>query len=361
MSDAGAKDRGWLRISAAWLLVLAIIVLIAVSALPLLRTDIWWVRMADFPRLYIMVALVVLAVAALVVLRRHKPILIGLVLAAAVAIIGHAVTLWPYGPLSKARNVTCAPEHAVTVMVANVKLGNRNAAALIDMVRSQEPDLFLAMETDEWWDAQLAGLSDILPHTAARITGSYFGIHLFSRLPFDSRDVRHLAGQDTPSVDVTMRMRDGTPLRFLGVHPRPPHPFQSSLGRDAQLYAAALALRDATQPYILAGDLNATPWETTTARMRRIARLHDPRHGQGYFATYDALSRWMRWPLDQIFSSQAFSVLEMARLDPFGSDHFPFITRFCRTETAEPVPELQPGDLEIAERTLRSVTGSGGE
>lgn len=349
-----------MRPALAGLVSLLIAILVAVSALPLLDSDVWFVRMADFPRLQIMTALVVLVFASVFLLRRRAVFLAALLLPALAATGWHAATLWPYRSFAPPPAASCDPSRTVKVMVANVQLGNRTAAPLVAMVKHEKPDIFLAMETDEWWDGQLAELDETMPHTVSRITGGYYGMHLFSRLPLTGSKVRHLANQDTPAIDATVRLRDGTEVRFFGVHPRPPQPFHPSTGRDAQLYAAGLALRGEERPFLLGGDLNATPWETTTQRMRRIAGLSDPRRGNGYFATYNATSSWRRWPLDQIFDSPDFSVVDIERLSTFGSDHFPYRVTLCHDGTRGAVPALRPGDLEQARSTLEKARNAAG-
>ena len=334
--------------------------LVAVSALPYWDSDLWFVRMADFPRLQVLVLLLVVGAALLLFARRLPMATAVLLTAVAAAALGHAVALWPYRPGGGDVVAACPPERRLAVMVANVRLGNRTAQPLLEMVARQQPDLFLALETDGWWDQALAPLSAAMPHRAQEITGSYFGIHLFSRLPLLGPEIRYLAGQDTPAVVAGVVLPSGETIEFLGVHPRPPHPFQSSAPRDAQLYAAALLARDGERRAVVAGDLNATPWESTVERMRRVGGLIAPRQGYGYVATYDAQSWWRRWPLDLVLHEAGFATLSLERLGAFGSDHHPYIARLCRIDGAgEAPPPLEEGDLETAREAIAAATGDG--
>ena len=92
-----------------------------------------------------------------------------------------------------------------------------------------------------------------MPHEVKRITGSYYGIHLFSRLPLVNSRARDFAGRNTQSVVTGVILRNGETILFIGLHPKPPIPDQSALGRDAELYAAALMLREGPEPAVLAG------------------------------------------------------------------------------------------------------------
>ena len=49
----------------------------------------------------------------------------------------------------------------------------------------------------------------------------------------------------------------------------------------------------------------------------------------GMFSTFHAHYPALRWPLDHVFVSKHFTLVNMQRLDAFGSDHFPILATFC--------------------------------
>ena len=196
-----------------------------------------------------------------------------------------------------------------------------------------------------------------MPYRLQRITGSFYGIHLFSRLPLVEPVILTLAGSENPAVSAGVTLRSGETIDFVGLHPRPPQPFQSTLARDAQLYAAAILIRDGERAAVVAGDLNATPWETAIERMRRIGALIDPRRGYGYAPTFNANSWWQSWPLDHVFHEAGFAEISLASLESFGSDHYPYLARLCRTaeQAGTTPPELHEGDLDEAEAAIQAA------
>ncbi|APX85928.1 hypothetical protein BV511_15200 [Methylorubrum extorquens] len=347
-----------MRVLVRYALIALAAALAAASLIPLIPTEWWWVRLLDFPRLPLAAGLVAVGTGLLMCLRR-APRSSGPALAlVAVGLTVNCGILLPYLPTRGLRVDSCPAERRLSVLIANVQLGNREAGPLLAAVRRTEPDLFLAMETDAWWEDALKPLAEAMPNMLKRITGSYYGIHFLSRLPLVNGEIRHLAGQDTPAVVTGVTLRTGEVVDFVGIHPKPPQPWQSARGRDAQLYAAAAVLRERVEPGLLAGDLNATPWEIAVERMRRLSGLFDPRRGYGYVATWNANSFWMRWPLDQIFHEGGFATLSIERLDAFGSDHFPYLVRLCRQTgqgKTEPVP--RESDVDTANAVL-SATGA---
>ncbi len=333
------------------------VLLIAVSFIPLVETYWWIVRLADFPRLQFLVALLVIGAALLFFVKRAPLATGALFIGVLAAILANATTLWPFRPSGADFVSQCAEDRQLSVMVANVLLGNRNTAPLLEMVLREEPDLFLAMETDEWWDRALSPLAQTMPHRLQKITGSYYGIHLFSRRPLVAPEILNLASPETPAIYAGVTLKSGETIDFVGLHPRPPLPFQSTLGRDAQLYAAALIIRDGEKPAVVAGDLNATPWETAVERMQRIGSLNDPRRGYGYVPTYSATSWWQSWPLDHVLHEAGFATMSLRRLGYFGSDHYPYIVRLCRVAEAQDdtPPALHEGDLRQAEAAIEAA------
>ena len=344
----------YLRMSLFGLLALAVTLALAVSLVPFVDTTWWLVRLLDFPRLQFGIVTLLLLVPLPFLFRAYPRTVLILAAAAFAALGGDGFKLWPYRSFTAAAlpDTSCPADRRLLVMISNVLLSNRQSATLLDQVRAQKPDLFLAMEIDDWWDRTLEPLSADMPYGATKITGSYYGMRLFSRLPLSSTEVRFLAGRDTPSIVTTVKLRDGEDATFLGIHPRPPLIGQSALPRDAELYAAAKILRDRPGPAIMAGDLNATPWEDAVRRTRRIAGLVSPRQGYGYVYSFDAQSWWAKWPLDQIDYKPGFTALSLERLAPIGSDHYPYLVHLCRdpgVATQVPIPESEDDRARVDE------------
>lgn len=345
----------------AGLLTLATLALALATFGALLQTNAWWLRMTDFPRLQYMIGLLVVLV--FITLARSVRLRLTLAVIAFAALGYNAMKLLPYVPSSDrvASVQSCDGAHSFSVLVANVKMGNRSAEALIELVRSRSPDLFLALETDEWWDGELATLDGEMPHKAQRITGGYFGMHLFSRLALSETETVFPVEQDVPAILTNVALRSGEEVFFVGLHPRPPHPGQSSIGRDAQLLWAAFQAREADAPALIAGDLNAVPWEATVERMQRVGGLVDPRERHGYQPTYDAQSWWMSWPLDHVLHQEGLTVSAFEVLPGIGSDHYPIEVTLCHSSGGLQAPQLQDGDIATAERDIDLALRSANE
>jgi endonuclease/exonuclease/phosphatase (EEP) superfamily protein YafD len=317
------------------------------TALPLLRSDAWWVRVLDFPRAHIAFAgALVLAAGSRAARGRRTDALLfsGLTLA-----VGYQLSrIWPYTRLGAVEVVTASPDTAASdcsIIAANVLTPNRRAEGLLDSVRAHRPDLILILEADAWWERRLRELEADYPHAVRRPQSNTYGMLLYSRLPLLSPRVEFLVQRDVPSIHAQVRLASGALCELHMLHPHPPSPLgrDTTTGRDAELLIVGERVRDATTPALVAGDLNDVAWSRTTTLFQRISRLLDPRKGRGMYNTYNARLPLFRFPVDHVFHSQHFTLVELTRLQAFGSDHFPIYVSL-RLQPALSAQQSAPAD-----------------
>ncbi|MGI4874162.1 MAG: endonuclease/exonuclease/phosphatase family protein [Janthinobacterium lividum] len=313
--------------------VLAAVGLLA-TLLPLLRQTAWWIRIFDFPRLQIVAGLLLgLAVLSTAPAPR-PPAAVGLSLAVVLALAYQLARIWPYTPLHRKqvhdsqRPATDAANH-LSLMVTNVLMYNRDASRCLGLIREYQPDIILAVETDDWWLSQLAPLAADYPHTCHAPLPNTYGMLVFSRLPLLAKEIQFILDPDIPSFHGRVRLPNGVEANLHFVHPKPPAPQESktSTRRDAELLLVGRAIQHHEGPTIVAGDLNDVAWSHTSELFRRLARLLDPRIGRGLLPTFHADYKLLRWPLDHVFHSAHFRVQRIERLPHIGSDHYPIYLR----------------------------------
>lgn len=337
--------------------------MIAATALPLLRRDAWWIRIFDFPRLQI-AALLALTLIAYLPLRPPADAADWTFLGAlAIALAYQLHRMRPYTPLhhkqvQPSRRV--AADATVSVLFANVLMTNRDAQRLRRLIREHDPDLILAVETDAWWEAQLAEFERTYPYTLKQPQDNTYGMLLFSRLELRDPAVRFLVQDDVPSMHARLLLRVGQEIELRCLHPRPPAPQESdrSTQRDAELLIVGREIRKKQRPAIVLGDLNDVAWSHTSDLFQNISGLLDPRVGRGFYSTFNARWPLVRFPLDHIFHSPHFRLVAFRRLGPIGSDHFPVYAKLSfepEAQQTQEQPRAAPQEKQEARRKIEKT------
>ncbi len=348
------------RASIRWIgrgAALVCLLMVAATALALIETDQWWIRVLDFPRLQIAVVLAV----ALLTFGWAGPRNVAAGVLAAVFLVALAWQLWmiaPYTavwPRQMLAATACPDAGRVRFLMANVLQDNRNAQAVLELVRDTDPDVVLLTEIDRKWADEIAELAVSHPQTILEPRSNTYGMGLYSRLPLRDGQVRHLLDEDIPSILTRVALPDGTTFTLWGVHPAPPRPGDDTEERDAELLIVAKEVAEAPGPAVVAGDLNDVAWSSTTTLFQKISGLIDPRIGRGLYATFNADWPLMKWPLDHLFASTEWTLGDFRRLPDIGSDHFPVLVELCHQPQAAAVQEpvkADPGDAAEAEEHI---------
>lgn len=341
-----------------------VVLTVVVSLIGFVPSNRWYIQMMSVPRLQYSIGLAVCTVLIAVTLYARDArdeatswtVTVGRVgfAAGALALI---VNVWPLLPytVGSVEDSECAWDQRLVVMVSNVKLGNENTQPLVDLVREVQPDLLLTMETDEVWDEALGELDDAYPHSIQHITGSYYGIHLQSRFPLREADVDYPGSVDTPVIQTAVELPSGDSVRFVGIHPKPPHWNQPSVYRDGQLAAAALEADKDGYPTVIAGDFNAVSWSPIFELVQAVGGLVDPRQQAGYLASHSADSWLMHWPLDHVIHQPEIRTVSFRIERDIGSDHYPVVAELCLDGSGQRPPQQQDSDLRLARQAVETA------
>jgi endonuclease/exonuclease/phosphatase (EEP) superfamily protein YafD len=302
------------------------------TALPLSRSEVWWVRALDFPRLQIAVMAFALLLVEIMLLEHHSLAVWALYGVAGLCLAWQLWWVVPFTPLA-AVEVKKAPAHAdpdltLRVLTSNVLGSNRQSQKLLDLVAETAPDIVVTLESNAWWEEQLDQLESTYPYTVKCPLENLYGMHVYSRLPLTNSRIDYLVESHVPSIHTCVSLRSGHKVLAHFLHPSPPNPEfnEQSTERDVELVLVAKQVAKHDQPTIVCGDLNDVAWSSTTRLFRKLSGLLDPRVGRGMYNTFHVDWWFMRWPLDHLFHSAHFTLNDLRRLPSIGSDHFPLLT-----------------------------------
>ena len=205
--------------------------IVVATVLPIWQTNLWWVRLCDFPRYQI--AALALSVLILMPLTLGPLTAAELVLFVAVALaaLWQISWIWRYLPgapleVPSSGSWPGAPR-VFALLTTNVFQDCRDVDALLKIISDADPDLILAVETDEWWCSRLSeALRTRYPYGLTYPLSNGYGMAMFSRLELLKPTIRFLVDDAIPSIKTGVRLRSGAVVDLYGLHPQPPAPLQ---------------------------------------------------------------------------------------------------------------------------------------
>ncbi|SDS78588.1 Uncharacterized conserved protein YafD, endonuclease/exonuclease/phosphatase (EEP) superfamily [Gillisia sp. Hel1_33_143] len=326
--------------------IFGIIMLIPTIA-SLTKFDQWWIRGFDFPRIQISFLILLTIAFSIEVYSFDSYWQIGLVLLLALSFIYQAVKIYPYTLFAKKQVLEFQgsdDDAIISILVSNVLTTNKRSDKLIDRVNEYKPDILLTLETDERWENELAVIEEDYPYTVKIPKDNLYGMHLYSKLKLEDIDIKYIITEEIPSIHGYIIMNNGVKIKLHCLHPKPPSPTEddNSTNRDAELLFVGRDVKKDQESVLLIGDLNDVAWSRTTKLFRELSGLLDPRIGRGFYNTFHTGYALLRWPLDHVFHTCDFTLVEIARLKSIGSDHFPMFIKLNfepRAELLQDEPE----------------------
>lgn len=313
--------RGWIR--AGWIACWVVSsVLAAVVVLWLLWPDgTWALLLVDMFLLYLpLPAYLALSVALL----RRRWILAGV---AAVAVVAHLSLAAP--PMFP-RTPPPASGEGVTLVSANLLMVHPAPGVLADELEQLDADVLMLQEYSSRWEAEFRerGFYERYHYNVVVIRDDSFGSAIFSRIPLSDPGVVEMVGlpQTTATLDL-----DGQRVDLLNTHTLPPRIAEYVPGHRRGLAAIERwATERESGAFLIAGDLNATPYSRFHRRITRLADDAWDLAGKGYGHT--APNGVFPLPpirLDHIYLSNDLTAHDARLGTGSGSDHRPIVVEIA--------------------------------
>jgi endonuclease/exonuclease/phosphatase (EEP) superfamily protein YafD len=218
-------------------------------------------------------------------------------------------------------------EKTLKILLANVNVSNSRYADMVALIRAQQPDIFVLVESNQAW---LDALKPLFPYVSQSPNAAGFGIAVYGKQPLKPIDLKPLPPSPISYVEdyhVAVRLTNGSnsPLQLIAIHPPPPKTLALTALRNQELERVSHYVRQ-HQSTIVVGDLNTTMWSPAYRRFEQTTNLHNTRQGFGILPTWTTKVPPLLIPIDHcLISSLAsnFKVIKTATLQDIGSDHLP--------------------------------------
>lgn len=311
------------RITLSGLLMAAGAIVCASTLFGLLGRFWWFFDLFSHFRVQYFLSISIIAV--LLLIGKKFRVAVGFGLCAAI----NLASILPYYFGSAATNsASAAPLRAVSI---NVNTENRRFDLVRQFIHDHHPDVVLMLEVDQAWVKALEELHSTYPYQKLNPREDYFGIALYSKLPFTKCDIVRFGRANTPSIVGEFEIQ-GKLLTIIGTHLPPPAGETNSESRNNQINAIAETLATIPGPKILMGDLNMTPWSYHFGRFTEMTGIVDSSKGRGLALTWPANQILLRIPIDHCLVSKEIAIKNKYVGDDLGSDHFPIVVDLALAE-----------------------------
>ena len=219
---------------------------------------------------------------------------------------------------------TDAPPRTLSVIALNVYMDNENYAAISDYLREENADVVMLSENKPALMRALEEtVGDLYPHIYDESTRGTYGLALLSRYPFEEARSVSLGGRGRRILEVTLA--EPALVTFFGVHPLPPLGSRWAARRNDELAAVGRLVQGTTNPVVLLGDFNASPWSRPIRQLTRTTALRFANLGFGIRPTWSYRGPLLSAPIDHIFVSPTWQVSNYHIGRAVGSDHLPVV------------------------------------
>jgi endonuclease/exonuclease/phosphatase (EEP) superfamily protein YafD len=213
----------------------------------------------------------------------------------------------------------------------NIWARNNDRDDVLRFLREVNPDIAVCCEVRaEMAHRFSTELRALFPHQGHAIREKGQGIVVLSKHPVLSSRVCELP--DGGIVANVVISYEGERIRVLGAHPFSPTSTRRWHTRNRQLRELAALAKTMTEPTIVIGDFNTTPWSYFFNRFAEQSCLRDTQRGIGFARTWPRGNPLLQMPIDHAFVSSHWLVKNRDVGRATSSDHLPLVIDLVRVE-----------------------------
>lgn len=203
---------------------------------------------------------------------------------------------------------------------------NRKYKDVIDLIEKSDADVVGVSEVTQTWEQKLLReLSAKYPFHIAHdsvLEPRYGGVALFSKYKLDNAKTIQFPSSMRTRIEADINFPDQK-AHIVLCHPKVPKP--GTTFRNDELDAIAESISAQSQPCIMIGDLNCTPFSPIFDKLLAKSRLLDSERGFGIQPTWSLHWPVPLFPIDHLLHTSEFSTTNRQLLKSVGSDHKPVL------------------------------------
>lgn len=221
-----------------------------------------------------------------------------------------------------------ADGHTLRIVSFNVYFKNDGYREVMDYVLRVSPDVLCLYETTPAWEHGLAPLKARYAFALFSGDGPHSGIACMSRIvPTKIVPPTPDSGL-APWMQLDLESR-GVRFEVVAAHLSLPFGSAGSAARNRQLQILARQLRKQSEPVLLVGDFNLSPYSPFSSDFVADSRLSDCSRGRPPDPTWPTGFAPLWIQIDRCFTAGDLAVARYAVGPAIGSDHYPVVIDFA--------------------------------
>lgn len=224
---------------------------------------------------------------------------------------------------SDVKSAEAGSHQKLKLIQINVNGFNKSYDKALQYINSEAPDIVSFEEFSFGWEKEMSNkLKDYPYHACYPSDEGNFGIGVYSKIQPASKP-ELLISAELPASWLIGFMFENQPLTIVFTHPPPPIDNSLIAVRDRELNGFAKIRKEHGKTFIVAGDLNSTPWTPVYQKLCKDADLIDSQQSSGLQPSWPVQILPLRIPIDHFLISKDLCVIERKIGPHVGSDHFP--------------------------------------
>lgn len=215
------------------------------------------------------------------------------------------------------------------LLQANLRFDNATPEEFIRLLGETKPDIATVEEIPDMWAQRLGSVKAAFPYQLiCPGRDKIGGVAILSRRPFAQGGITHCDGDGAvavQSVDI-----GGQPVTIAAMHLEWPWP-KMQPQQLKWLTPLFNRIREAGDPVLIGGDMNATPWSAAVARISQETGAKIVPQVWGTWLFYGLprkLAPWIGLPIDNILANDGVMIQSVRTQRQIGSDHRPLLVEF---------------------------------
>lgn len=224
----------------------------------------------------------------------------------------------------------------IALMTINVHTENRNINGVVERIRHSNPDVICFEEVNEWWVNELkSALAQEYPFLVAEAHSDNFGIAEFSKMSAQKHQIMQIGNPPVPAIWCQYLVNE-KPISIISIHTLPPGNPAYLHVRNSAFDALAKRCPDFGDCFVIAGDLNCTPFSADFDKFVRDTGTYNTMQGYGPQCSWPALVPLypiLLIPIDHVLATPNLVCTRRGVGLPMGSDHFPVFAELFYADT----------------------------